>query len=1232
MAKKKVMVDVVIDDKGTTKKVAIDAKKLGKNLDETAISARTADRNIKGAAQASSNATKNFSKMAQGTGGLVAAYATLAANIFAISAAYNFLKRAGDLRVLREGQELYAATTGTSLKVMTLQLQSATQGLLKYSDAAQGAAIGTAAGLSGDQLAGLATAASNVSKALGRDLTDSYNRLIRGATKAEPELLDELGIILRLEVATQKYADKLGVAAKDLSAFERTQAVTNEILDQANSKFDKFGDIDVSGIERLAKAFDDIVIRIMAILEPLSSFIGNVMADNVAALGVAFAGLGAGIVRSITPAMPALQGVDTSSQGIAQRMAKFNPGGETGKKIQAAAEGKGNLTKADIKRFEDAINKKKSIVLDYERTNQREAKKTARIAKLALAEQEMATQTGLTKMRTKWQIYWGTLITEHGRTMGIMKGITMGFTTAVGKVLGAAGWIGMIISAGVLLRQLYQKVFGDQERLANQRVIADVNDDLDKMTKAIEQTRKSLISTGNAFDDFGQRVKNSIQAVYREPLRRLGQMDLAMAKQLETMKKLYRFRAEQEARIRKTETSRASNVGSSGIYVAPILQRQGAELAGREASGMSEEEIAASESYFNRLRDSIAGYTKVFKAMVGEEEYRLTMMKSGTDEYRDQVSRINRLSEALDLTTDKYEESEEGNEKLSAAAFKVNGVIKMLIHTLSAGEKAFTKFDRANQQVVFGFKKFSEALSRVASFTTPFTPMISGLNEIDKGLEKIKTLEQILKFDEEYSGSELEKVVQGIMGMNFIMPGTEEGFKQLRTQIKGMLETYKQMSKLSLAEKNNIKTRVEIEKRGLPPLLAKEIEDRGKIDLKISAIRDKEKEIIAFLQAKNTLSEEQEISFQSQLEYLHAQRDTLEAMVSDGYQLQMAMASGFETSFQKNFTDFLKGDESSIKTAVLGIAKGTLGSVVDKFSEQITKKVSNAFFGKSEAQKQADLIREAHVDGIVDGFNRVKADGLTKEELDGPNGLLTQLDRAKEGKALSAGKDLEAIGGTNTLMPTDADKKKGGGLLEEVSVSAQKVKGGGKKAGGLAGVLGNFTERLTGLFDGEAPFLKKLGGLFTGLLDDFGGVFSSLFDGLGGMFGEGGSGLGGFVSSALGIFGFANGGIVKGGFRKYANGGIARSPHLGMIGEGKYNEAVVPLPDGRSIPVTGGVPSGENNVTVNVAIDNKGRATSETNANSEMGADLGNLIAKAVQEELQYQKRAGGILNPYGAA
>ena len=44
MAKNKVYIDVVVDDKGTTKRVAVNAKKLGAALEDTGKSARTADR------------------------------------------------------------------------------------------------------------------------------------------------------------------------------------------------------------------------------------------------------------------------------------------------------------------------------------------------------------------------------------------------------------------------------------------------------------------------------------------------------------------------------------------------------------------------------------------------------------------------------------------------------------------------------------------------------------------------------------------------------------------------------------------------------------------------------------------------------------------------------------------------------------------------------------------------------------------------------------------------------------------------------------------------------------------------------------------------------------------------------------------------------------------------------------------------------------------------------------
>jgi len=117
-------------------------------------------------------------------------------------------------------------------------------------------------------------------------------------------------------------------------------------------------------------------------------------------------------------------------------------------------------------------------------------------------------------------------------------------------------------------------------------------------------------------------------------------------------------------------------------------------------------------------------------------------------------------------------------------------------------------------------------------------------------------------------------------------------------------------------------------------------------------------------------------------------------------------------------------------------------------------------------------------------------------------------------------------------------------------------------------------------------------------------------------------------------FGFADGGVIpmaNGGIKPkgYRSGGVVTEPTY-LVGEGKYNEAVVPLPDGRSIPVVmKGGGGGTANVVVNVSSD--GETTSNMSANGgEQAAQLGRAISAAVQEELHKQQRNGGILSPYG--
>jgi hypothetical protein len=116
----------------------------------------------------------------------------------------------------------------------------------------------------------------------------------------------------------------------------------------------------------------------------------------------------------------------------------------------------------------------------------------------------------------------------------------------------------------------------------------------------------------------------------------------------------------------------------------------------------------------------------------------------------------------------------------------------------------------------------------------------------------------------------------------------------------------------------------------------------------------------------------------------------------------------------------------------------------------------------------------------------------------------------------------------------------------------------------------------------------------------------------------------------------ANGGIMamaNGGLMNRASGiqGIINKPTY-LVGEGKYNEAVVPLPNGREIPVQlQGGSSNSNSVNVVVNMSGNGSQASTETQGQDMD-QLGRAVAAAVQRELINQKRPGGILSKYGAA
>lgn len=110
-------------------------------------------------------------------------------------------------------------------------------------------------------------------------------------------------------------------------------------------------------------------------------------------------------------------------------------------------------------------------------------------------------------------------------------------------------------------------------------------------------------------------------------------------------------------------------------------------------------------------------------------------------------------------------------------------------------------------------------------------------------------------------------------------------------------------------------------------------------------------------------------------------------------------------------------------------------------------------------------------------------------------------------------------------------------------------------------------------------------------------------------------------------FGLANGGIIKGSFmpmRKFATGGVVTGPTMGLVGEGRFNEAVVPLPNGKSIPVELGQGAG-NNISTNIVVNmNNGQSNSQMSGRG--GQALGREIEGAVRSVILKETRPGGLI------
>ena len=305
MATDTVTVKFKVLEDGSLQAVGKHADKAAAGLNNASNSADRYNKVAKGAAGATSNSTKAFSKMSTGiTGGLVPAYAVLAANIFALTAAFGALRRAAATQQLEEGLIRVGNAAGANLTYVAENIRDITGAAISMEAAMSSTALAFSSGFSSTQLEDLTKVAKGASQALGRDMEDALTRLVKGTAKLEPEILDELGIMVRLDDAVDAYAVTIGKTGDQLTQFERRQAFLNATTEQGLKKFGDIAEtLDPNAYDQLAAAFTNLsktgLNLINTVLTPLVSFLG---ANPTALTGVLFL-FGSTILKTILPAI-----------------------------------------------------------------------------------------------------------------------------------------------------------------------------------------------------------------------------------------------------------------------------------------------------------------------------------------------------------------------------------------------------------------------------------------------------------------------------------------------------------------------------------------------------------------------------------------------------------------------------------------------------------------------------------------------------------------------------------------------------------------------------------------------------------------------------------------------------------------------------------------------------------------------------------------------------------------
>lgn len=344
----------------------------------------------RGIAGTTGAASRDFAKQAQGLGGLVHVYATFAANLFAVSAAFSALSKAADTTNMIKGLDQLSIGSGRALGNLSKQLSAVTDGAISMRDAMTATVSASAGGMTNAAILRMGNVAKQASQALGVAMPDALNRISRGITKLEPELLDEIGIMVRVDKTSQDYARTLGKTASALTDFEKRQGFANAVLEQGEKKFGAIK-IDANPYAKILASMENIAQTGLELVNKVLNPMLTILSSSPMALATAM-----GLVASVLlkQALPAIGSFKESMAQAAEQAKQLAL-------TKASEAGKGYALEYAAK--QESLHKESKLVKEAAIARAKESARITIANADAAAERSVETLVGMEKKITEMQ-------------------------------------------------------------------------------------------------------------------------------------------------------------------------------------------------------------------------------------------------------------------------------------------------------------------------------------------------------------------------------------------------------------------------------------------------------------------------------------------------------------------------------------------------------------------------------------------------------------------------------------------------------------------------------------------------------------------------------------------------------------------------------------------------------------------------------------------------------------